>query len=67
MNESYVPLDDALFRNLLAGLIDGAHKVEQEKTLYEAQPFSVVALQLCKKLFLTRSCELVSELLERNL
>ena len=64
MNEPYAPLEDALFRILLAGLVDGAHKVEQEKTLYEAQSFRVVALQLCKKLCLTMSYELVSDHLE---
>jgi hypothetical protein len=60
---AYEPLDDAQFRRLLAGLIEDAPSVEEDKTLYVAMSFKQRALLICKKLGLTRTCAL----LERNL
>ena len=55
----YEPLHDATFRRLMAGLIEDAPCVKEDKTLYAALSFKERALLICKKLCLTRSCDLL--------
>lgn len=59
MSDPYAPLDDATFRRLLAGVVDGYQEVREDKTLYAALTFKERALLICKKLGLSRTCAIL--------
>lgn len=63
MSAPYSPLDDAMFRALLAGVIESAHEVREDKTLYAAMPFRALLLQIAEKHGLTRTCALLESFL----